>query len=211
MSAGTLSPLLVLASASPRRRELLRQMGVTFSVQVSDIDETQRVDESPVDYVQRMALEKACHVAGRLKQPAVSPVVLGADTIVVVQDRVLGKPTDRDDALRMLQLLSGRTHEVLSAVAVARGERLKAALSCTRVKFRKLVDAEMLAYWNTGEPRGKAGAYAVQGLGGMFVKRVEGSYTGVVGLPVFETAELLRQFGVPTGLQSGLAREDADE
>jgi len=200
--AVNLPELLVLASASPRRRELLAQMGVNFQVQVADIDEIPAPGEAPEDYVQRMAQEKAVNVITRLQRTGSASAVLGADTIVVAQGRVLGKPQNRQDALRMLQLLSGRPHEVFSAVTVGRNSRLEAVLSRTVVVFRKLDDVEMLAYWRSGEPSGKAGAYAIQGLGGMFVERLEGSYTGVVGLPVFETAALLGRCGVPTGLQA---------
>ncbi len=200
---------LVLASASPRRRELLAQIGVHFRTEPADINETRVPGESPIAYVQRMAQEKAQAIARRLAQPAGTdnsagvgiPVVLGADTSVVVDEVVLGKPVDERDALRMLGLLSGQVHQVISAVAVCRGQEMAQALSCSKVSFRELTDAEMLAYWRTGEPLGKAGAYAIQGLGAVFVAGIEGSYTGIVGLPVFETAALLRQFGVTTGLQ----------
>lgn len=214
MSDTATTPIsLVLASASPRRHALLGQMGVDFSVQAADIDETCGLGELPVAYVKRMAQEKAQHVIRQLQQSGSDPVVLGADTIVLVRDEILGKPGNQQDALRMLQLLSGRAHDVFSAVAVGRNGRLETALSQTRVFFRRLTKSEMLTYWHSGEPDGKAGAYAIQGLGGMFVERMEGSYTGVVGLPVFETAALLQMFGVPTGLQSGavLLREQTDE
>jgi len=199
--------LLVLASASPRRRELLTQIGVRFRSEPADINETQAAGESPATYVQRMAREKADAIARRLTAPAdsgtdaVMPVVLGADTSVVIDGVVLGKPADEQDALRMLGLLSGKVHQVMSAVAVCRGQAMAQALSCSAVRFRELTDVEMQAYWRSGEPLGKAGAYAIQGLGAMFVEGIEGSYTGIVGLPVFETAALLRQFGVTTGLQ----------
>ena len=184
---------IYLASASPRRHELLTQLGVRCEIIVADIDETLRSVEAPADYVQRMAGEKAAAVLGRVTgRPA---PVLGADTTVVAGDRVLGKPRDRDDGLDMLRLLSGREHEVLSAVAVMDGQREAVALSRTAVRFRALDEAEMRAYWDSGEPRDKAGGYAIQGLGAVFIESIHGSYSGVMGLPLFETARLLDGFG----------------
>jgi septum formation protein len=190
---------LILASASPRRRELLTQVGVSFDVVIHDIDERVIAGETPVQYVCRLARAKAAAVASDARV-TLDHAVLGADTIVVVEEHILGKPLDEQDAHRMLSLLSGREHEVMSAVCVCRGEQSALELSRTKVKFRSLSAAEIAAYWHSGEPQGKAGAYAVQGLGALFIESLQGSYSGVVGLPIFETARLLRMFGIPTAL-----------
>jgi septum formation protein len=183
----------LLASASPRRRELLDQLGLNFRCQPVDVDETRRRGESPLDFVQRMALEKAqAGLAVSEGLPA-----LGADTVVVVGDEVLGKPRDRADAVRMLGMLSGRTHDVYTAVALAAGHDVALRLSDSRVGFRILNQAELEAYVATGEPMDKAGAYAIQGLAAAFIDRLEGSYSGVMGLPLFETAQLLAAAGIP--------------
>jgi len=176
---------LVLASASPRRSELLNQIGVRFHQWVIEIDETPRERESAEDYVRRVALEKARAVQRELGDDEV--LVLGADTAVVVDETVLGKPADFAHAREMLRRLSGRAHRVFSAVAL---------VSESAVWFRSLSDAEIDAYWQSGEPRDKAGAYAIQGLGAVFVERLEGSYSGVMGLPLYETAQLLNEFGI---------------
>lgn len=187
---------IVLASASPRRRELLQQIGVEFTVTPADIDETVRPGESPAAYVLRMATTKARRGYARLPAGVDRRrLVLGADTAVVLDEKILGKPRDRADAEYMLACLSGRTHRVLSAVAVTDGERLESRLSETEVTFRQLRPGESTAYWNSGEPHDKAGAYAIQGRGALLVRELRGSYTGVVGLPLYETAELLEQFG----------------
>jgi len=183
---------LVLASASPRRRELLAVLGVQYRVAPANIDETPRDGEPPGAYVQRMALEKA---RAGLLQAGPDALVLGADTTVAVDGDILGKPADRADAMRILGLLSGRTHQVYSAVALCDVDNCAGALSCTDVSFRKISTTEAVAYWNTGEPADKAGAYGIQGLGSVFVKAISGSYTGVVGLPLYETAELLTSAG----------------
>lgn len=184
-------PVLVLASASPRRRELLWQIGVAHRIAIADVDETPRTGESAAECVQRLALAKADKVG-----PAGLPV-LGADTAVVLEGELLGKPRDRDSALSMLKRLSGRSHRVLTAVALvdARGRQVR--LSDSEVEFRALSAAECARYWDSGEPRDKAGAYAIQGLGAVFVRRLAGSYSGVMGLPLYETAELLDAAGVP--------------
>jgi len=184
---------LVLASASPRRSELLAQIGVRFRRQVVNIDETPRARESAEDYVRRVALEKAR--AARRELGDDEALVLGADTAVVIDGRPLGKPADLAHARDMLRRLSGRTHRVLSAVALV-GEREALRVSESRVWFRPLNDAEIEAYWGTGEPHDKAGGYAIQGLGAVFVERLEGSYSGVMGLPLYETAQLLKEFGM---------------
>lgn len=189
---------ILLASASPRRREILEQIGVSFSVRAHAVDETLLTAESPVAFVQRLALEKAQSV--QTMQPQARQVILGADTIVVCAGQILGKPRTKEDALRMLRLLSATQHQVYSAVALCCGERHEVAMSRSDVSFKALSVEECERYWLSGEPRGKAGAYAIQGLGGMFVTGLTGSYSGVVGLPVFETSQLLVRFGVRTGL-----------
>lgn len=184
---------LVLASASPRRSELLRQLGVHFRVLPVDVDETPAPGESPREYVVRVASDKA-HAARSALDTDAAPV-LAADTAVVIDGRILGKPVDAEDAARMLRALSGRRHEVLTAVVLRVADREERAVNRTAVGFRRLDAEEIDAYWRSGEPAGKAGAYAIQGLGAVFVERIEGSYTGVMGLPLFETARLLAGFG----------------
>lgn len=189
------APLLCLASASPRRRELLAQINVPHEVAPADVDESRLPGEPPREYVLRLAREKALRVrSGRSGQP-----VLAADTAVVLGAIVYGKPRDRGDALEMLAALGGRTHEVLTAVALATHGGLTTALCASAVRLRALTAAESAAYWETGEPRDKAGAYAIQGLGAVFVESLSGSYSGVMGLPLFETAQLLEAAGIPCG------------
>ena len=185
---------LYLASASPRRRELLAQLGLVCEVVPADVDETQLSGEAPADYVVRLARLKAETAAARLGQPA--KPVLGADTAVVVEGEVLGKPHDREQGLAMLARLAGRQHEVLSAVALWSPRGITSALSLSRVRFRDIPAAEARAYWDTGEPADKAGGYAIQGRGAVFATELQGSYSGVMGLPLYETAELLRAAGV---------------
>jgi septum formation protein len=187
-----LAPQLVLASASPRRRELLEQIGLRFVVRAVDVAEQRLPDESPEQTVCRLAAEKSAR--GLSDAPGGIPV-LGADTIVVLDDLVLGKPADAQDGLAMLARLSGREHRVLSAVSLRAHEHWQ-TISETRVWFRELEPSEMAAYWQSGEPCDKAGCYAIQGLGGLFVRRIEGSYSGVVGLPIHETAQLLSKAGI---------------
>ena len=184
-------PLLNLASSSPRRMEILRAMGITFSAQGVDIDESRDHDEAADAMVLRLASAKAA--AARLTQ---SGPVLAADTAVVVDDVVFGKPHDSDDAIAMLARLSGQTHRVVTGVALHWDGGRETALSITEVTFREISPDEALAYWHSGEPCDKAGAYAIQGRGGVFVKAIDGSYSGVVGLPVFETAQLLAGAGI---------------
>ena len=183
-----ITPLLVLASASPRRAELLHQIGVSHRIEPADIDETRATGEQIDECVQRLARSKALQVQQRFK----SLPVLGADTVVVIDEVLLGKPRDRADAIEMLQRLSGRSHQVLSAVALASDKGLHQALSRNVVRFRSLSEQECVAYWDSGEPQGKAGAYAIQGLGAAFIEYLSGSYSGVMGLPLYETAQLLR-------------------
>jgi septum formation protein len=184
-----------LASASPRRRELLRQIGVSFRLIGAELDETPMAGEAPAGYVSRLALAKADAGWQRSRDFGDAPV-LAADTAVVLDGRILGKPQDKTDAATMLLELSGRTHQVLTAVAVrsAAGNEIK--ISESLVAFRPVDAAEAAAYWNTGEPRDKAGGYAIQGYAAVFIADLKGSYSGVMGLPLFETAALLNAAGV---------------
>ena len=184
-------PELHLASHSARRQEILAALGLAFTSAGVDADERQLDGESPADMVLRLAELKA--VSAEVEPSA---VVIGADTAVVLGDRVFGKPVDRDDCLAMLGALSGRTHQVLTGVAVRADGRIHTALSTTDVTFREIRPDEALQYWQSGEPRDKAGAYAIQGKGGVFVEAISGSYSGVVGLPVFETTQLLHLAGI---------------
>jgi septum formation protein len=188
----TAAPVLCLASESPRRRDLLWQIGVPHKVMAARVAESLLPGESADDYVERVALEKAMTVRnGGERLP-----VLAADTAVVLDGTVYGKPVDRADALAMLGKLSGRTHQVLTAVAFATDQTVELRVSASTVRFRDLSVAEREAYWQTGEPRDKAGAYAIQGLGAVFVESLSGSYSGVMGLPLAETAALLRTAGI---------------
>jgi septum formation protein len=186
------APLVCLASASPRRRELLAQIGVPFRIASSAVDETCLPGEPPRSYVTRLARAKALAV----RAADASLPVLAADTTVVIDGVLLGKPADAGAALRMLQLLSGRTHEVLTAVALADAKGVTQSLSESRVTFRPVTAAECAAYWQSGEPRDKAGGYAIQGRAAVFVSALHGSYSGVMGLPLYETAQLLRVAGI---------------
>ncbi len=189
-------PKLHLASSSPRRRQILERMGLEFTAAGVDVDERRHPGESADIMVLRLAVAKACAV-----DRASGTVILGADTAVVLDGEVFGKPADESDALRMLAALSGRRHEVMTGVAVRSGASTASALSVTEVKFREICPDEALEYWQSGEPRGKAGAYAIQGYAGAFVEEIAGSYTGVVGLPVLETAELLRAAGIEPSVE----------
>ena len=193
-----MSVQLYLASRSPRRQELLRQVGVRFEVVDAAIDERRRPGQSPADYAVATALAKA-RAGLAARAPAPLPV-LGADTDVVVDGEILGKPADRAQGLAMLRRLADRTHEVYSGVALVQDGRAETALSVTRVTFGPVSAQQAQAYWDTGEPADKAGAYGIQGCGAQFVREIHGSYSGVVGLPLYETLELLRRFGVaPAG------------
>lgn len=187
---------LYLASGSPRRRELLTQIGVPFTAVSADIDETPLDHESPSAYVERLARGKA-EAGRRVPEADLDGCVLGADTAVVLDGRILGKPLDQGDAMTMLLSLSGRDHEVLTAIAVLDGQRCESRVVRSRVRFRSITEQEAAAYWASGEPRDKAGGYGIQGLGAVFVAGLEGSYSAVVGLPLCETAELLGHFGIP--------------
>jgi septum formation protein len=201
-------PDLHLASASPRRRDLLTAMGLRFTFGGADIDETAVAGEAAGEMVLRLAIAKSRTVfdAGNYAVP-----VLGADTVVVLGDRVFGKPVSREDALDMLASLSGRTHKVLTGVAVTTRSGHETAISSTDVRFREISSDEAAAYWQSGEPAGKAGAYAVQGLGGIFVRSISGSYSGVVGLPVYETAHLLHRAGIALPVLPGRPPQDEND
>lgn len=204
---------LTLASQSPRRAELLRQLGVSFRTQPAAIDEARAGKEDPLEYVQRMAREKAEAVAASLaingpeNHTSINSVseplghcVLGADTTVILAGECLGKPVDRQDARRMLQRLSNATHSVASAVCVLDDQRCSLCCVSTDVSFCELNDAQVEAYLDSDEPWDKAGSYGIQGLAGAFVRSISGSYSNVVGLPLAETRELLQTHGVPTAL-----------
>jgi len=189
---------LYLASTSPRRRELLRQIGVqhrTISVQV---DESSHVDESPQDYVQRLSKGKAESGWLFAKENGLGPLpVLGSDTTVTLDGEILGKPANQEQCVSTLLALSGRTHQVMTAVSIRQADRVETVLSVTDVTFCELTEDDAVRYWGTGEPQDKAGGYGIQGYGGAFVKHIAGSYSGVVGLPIEKTVELLKQFNVP--------------
>ena len=202
--------MLILASGSPRRRELLTQAGYRFEVRAAEIDESLRVGERPVEYVTRLAREKAEVVyalatspvggvgGGLLQGPAAEVVVLGADTSVVVDGRILGKPQDADDAARMLRMLSGRGHEVITGVAVVSEGRAEVVSEVTVVEFLPVSEAEIAAYVASGEPMDKAGAYGIQGRAARWIPRIEGCYFNVVGLPVARVGAMLEGVGVRT-------------
>ncbi len=186
-----MSPVLQLASTSPRRQEILRSLGLTFTVIAVEIDESRLEGETPQQMVLRLAANKAAAAVSEDSQ-----LVIGADTLVVLGDRVLGKPRGMDDAVEMLMKLSGRSHTVLTGVALWSSTGITSALSQTEVRFREIGRDEARAYWHSGEPCDKAGSYAIQGRGGTFVAAISGSYSGVVGLPVYELAELLGNAGI---------------
>ena len=192
---------LYLASQSPRRSELLSQIGFSFSVLAVDVDETVKENENPQDYVIRLAKDKAKSGWFSAKHEY-EKVVLGSDTAVVINGKILGKPENREDAIRMLSLLSGNTHQVMSAVALAiKGENstepeLRSVISVSDVTFKTLSSLEIEQYWQTGECSDKAGAYAIQGIAAAFVTHLSGSYSGVMGLPLYETVEILHQAGI---------------
>lgn len=184
-----MTPPIVLASASPRRKQLLDMLGIPVRVVPSHIPEVRRGGETPIDYVERLARQKAQSVSG--------PLVLGADTTVVLRDEILEKPADAADALRMLMKLQGRTHEVVTAVAVVAGDTVRQATDITRVTFRAMAEEPLRAYVATGEPMDKAGAYGIQGYGAALVERIEGDFFGVMGLPVRLVLRLLEEAGWP--------------
>jgi septum formation protein len=194
-----------LASGSPRRRELLQQIGVSFRVVGTAVEEAVRPGEAPPAYVARLAAAKADAGWARSRDPTDAPV-LAADTAVVLDGKVLGKPVDRQDAEGMLRQLSGRTHEVLTAIALRTTGGLESRISRSEVTFRSIAAVEVKDYWETGEPGDKAGAYAIQGRAAVFIADLRGSYSGVMGLPLFETAELLDRAGVLRWQSRGRAR-----
>ena len=183
-------PEIILASASPRRAELLDQIGVKYTIQVIDIDESNLANESPEALVQRLAIEKSQAVPMQLSNGF---PVLGADTLGVLNKELLVKPRDFEHAHQMLSSMSGNWHEILSAVALSHKDQTLICLNRNRVLFRQLSLAEIKNYWETGEPQDKAGAYAIQGLAAAFIERIDGSYSGIMGLPLFETADLLKE------------------
>ena len=186
-------PVLRLASASPRRRQLLDLIGVPHVVTPADIDESPKAGEPADRYVMRLAREKA----DAIWQAQRDLPVLGADTTVVIDEHILGKPESEADAVAMLGKLSGRDHLVHTGIALHTALAVNVGISTSRVTFAPLSKAQLHAYWASGEPQGKAGAYAIQGLGAVFVSNISGSYTGVMGLPLFATAAMLRAQGVP--------------
>jgi septum formation protein len=194
----TVKPFLYLASQSPRRRELLQQIGVSHQVVSANVEEIPLEHETAAEYVLRLAQAKALAGLANIQASGLTMApVLGADTVVVCDDDILEKPRDQAHALAMLQRLSGRTHQVMTAVALASADKIAVELSVTDVVFRELDDVEISAYWHTGEPQDKAGGYGIQGLGAVFVQQIRGSYTGVVGLPIEQTIILLKEFGLP--------------
>jgi septum formation protein len=205
------NPLILLASASPRRSALLTQIGVPHAIRPVNIDESVRPGESPAEYVYRLARAKAETLWDQLG-PAERIPVLGADTTVALGTGVLGKPASASELLTMLRRLSGQTHQVYTGVALRSERGTGLRLSVSDVTFRALNDLEIIAYWESGEPADKAGGYAVQGRAATFIERIHGSYSGIVGLPLFETAQLLAEIGWKafelsgTQQQSGAAR-----
>lgn len=186
---------IILASASERRSLLLRRIGVRHELFATGVDESQQPGEPPRDYVRRLARDKAAAALAALGARADRPV-LAADTAVVLDGRIHGKPANEDECVAILGALAGRTHEVMTAVALATDRGLQEGFSISRVRFRAIGEAERRRYWATGEPAGKAGAYAIQGLGAVFVAHLDGSHSGVMGLPLYETAALLDAAGV---------------
>ncbi|PPD46332.1 MAG: septum formation inhibitor Maf [Methylotenera sp.] len=189
---------IILASRSPRRVELLKQIGLDCEIYPADIDESQLPNESPVQYVLRLAQEKATACASMLPTEYLNYPILAADTTVALSDLVLGKPVDDDDARDMLSKLSAGTHQVHTAVALSFNGELEVLLSSTNVEMMTLSAEQIEQYIATGDPRDKAGSYGIQGLAGAWIKRIEGSYTGVMGLPIYETAALLRKHRIIT-------------
>lgn len=185
-----MSSSIYLASQSPRRRELLTQIGIEYELLSNDIDETPLKDEKASDYVQRLAIEKAR--AGQTLATENKPV-LGADTIVVVDNKLLGKPRSQQDAMAMLLSLSNRTHQVMTAIALVQGDQVVSEVVKTQVTFRAINEQEALNYWLSGEPEDKAGGYGIQGLGAQFVEKIDGCYFAVVGLPLMKTQQLLNR------------------
>jgi len=194
-----LQPQLILASKSPRRKELLAQLGYQFTSLSADIDESVKYNEPAEQYVVRLAIEKAIFIA---KNQPETTLILGSDTSVVFENHILGKPVDLDDCLNQLSMLSNKQHQVITAIAVVKGQQVNSVAVTTDVTFKPLNNEEITRYWHTGEPQDKAGSYGIQGIGGQFVKQIYGSYSAVVGLPLYETAQLLAKFGMPTPINA---------
>lgn len=191
-----MSTVLILASASPRRTALLNQIGFSHRQFPVDIDESPLPDETPAAMVARLAAQKALTAQQRLNSAPENAVILASDTLIAFNKQPLGKPADKADCLATLRQLSGNTHEVLTAVSVIQGQRQHTITVTTEVQFASLTDQDIEQYWATGEPADKAGSYAIQGIGGQFVKSVKGSVSSVIGLPLYETKCLLNEFGV---------------
>ena len=170
---------------------MLAQLGYQFSCSPANIDETAKKNELPIEYVERLAIEKANYIA---KNQQDTTLVLGSDTCVIFNNKILGKPKDIEQCITILSMLSGKTHQVLTAIAVVQGELSKSCVVSTDVEFKSLSNTEIINYWHTGEPVDKAGAYGIQGIAGQFVKQIKGSYSAVVGLPLYETAQVLAEF-----------------
>ena len=185
-------PDLILASASPRRSDLLKQIGLAHTIQVADIDETPLHKENPADYVIRVAHAKSFAIHQHCNK---NTIILAADTSVVLGDSIMGKPENLDQAISMLSRLSACTHQVYSAISV-RGQQTQQALSVSEVTFRAISEQEIIQYWKTGEPADKAGSYAVQGLASIFIQSIQGSFSGIMGLPLYETTQLLANEGI---------------
>ena len=188
---------LILASKSPRRQQLLAQLGYQFTTSSADIDESVVNGETPKQYVRRLAIAKAQVIAKENSQA----VVLGSDTAVVIDNEILGKPGDQQDCIAMLKKLSGRQHQVLTSIALVQGKRVESQVVTTEVFFKTLSEQEMLRYWQSEEPKDKAGSYGIQGLGAQFVHKIQGCYFAVVGLPLYQSAQMLAAFGLPTAIQ----------
>ena len=194
---------LILASKSPRRKELLAQLGYQFTCLSADIDESVKYNEPAEQYVVRLAIEKATFIA---KKQAETTLILGSDTSVVFENHILGKPTDLDECIMQLSMLSDQQHQVITAIAVVKGQQVNSMAVTTDVTFKPLSEEEIIRYWDTCEPQDKAGSYGIQGIGGQFVKHICGSYSAVVGLPLYETTQLLANFGMPTPVQASNIR-----
>ena len=193
---------LILASQSPRRKELLTQLGYQFTTQVADIDETPLPNETPQDYVLRLAKQKAQVIFQSLSgTEQANSIVLGSDTCVVTGDTILGKPEDEAQCISMLEQLSGGNHQVLTSIAAINEQSILSDVVTTEVYFKPLTLNEIKRYWQTGEPCDKAGSYAIQGIGGQFVTKINGSYSAVVGLPLYETAQMLATLGIASAIQ----------
>lgn len=193
---------LILASQSPRRKELLSQLGYQFSSQVADIDETPLHNETPEDYVLRLAKQKAQTIFQHLSIPEQeNSIVLGSDTCVIAGDEILGKPDNEAHCIKMLGQLSDSSHKVLTSIAAINNQTIVSDVVTTTVYFKPLTLSEIKRYWQTGEPCDKAGSYAIQGIGGQFVTKINGSYSAVVGLPLYETAQMLATLGIASAIQ----------